>query len=131
MEMTSEIKEYVGIPVNYSFGFGRCRAISLVDGKFYVPEKFDPLEIVRMLEADEINAISAVPSLWRVLLSFSDLITQELAKKVYWIEIGSQYMAAEEKLKLAELFPNAKIVQHYGLTEASRTTFLKIHEKKH
>ncbi|WP_158306771.1 AMP-binding protein [Alteromonas naphthalenivorans] len=130
MEMTSEIKEYVGIPVNYSFGFGRCRAISLVDGKFYVPEKFDPLEIVRMLEADEINAISAVPSLWRVLLSFSDLITQELAKKVYWIEIGSQYMAAEEKLKLAELFPNAKIVQHYGLTEASRTTFLKIHEKK-
>ena len=130
MEITSEIKEYIGVPVNYSFGFGRCRAVSLVGGTFFLPEKFDPFEIAQMLKDDHINAISAVPSLWRVLLSASSLFSSDIGEKVRWIEIGSQYMSEAEKSALADLFPNAKIVQHYGLTEASRSTFLKIHERK-
>lgn len=35
-------------------------------------------------------------------------------------------MSAEEKRAVRKLFPNAGIVQHYGLTEASRSTFLTI-----
>jgi len=35
-------------------------------------------------------------------------------------------MSRKEKEELKVLFPKAKIVQHYGLTEASRTTFLRI-----
>lgn len=130
MELTSEIKEYIGVPVNYSFGFGRCRAVSLAGGHFYLPEKFDPFEIAEMLKEDQINAISAVPSLWRVLLSAAALFPPEIGDKVRWIEIGSQYMSEAEKRQLADLFPKANIVQHYGLTEASRSTFLKIHERK-
>jgi acyl carrier protein len=37
-------------------------------------------------------------------------------------------MSQPEKEQMKELFPNACIIQHYGLTEASRSTFLKIHE---
>lgn len=126
MRMDDGISEYVGIPVYHSFGFGRCRAVSQVGGRFYLPPAgFDPLEIARMLEADEINAISAVPSLWRVLLDVGELF-EEAGHKLRWIEIGSQYFSAEEKTALRRLFPNAKIVQHYGLTEASRSTFLDV-----
>jgi hypothetical protein len=35
-------------------------------------------------------------------------------------------MSVAEKTAMKTLFPEAKIVQHYGLTEASRTTFLNI-----
>jgi hypothetical protein len=35
-------------------------------------------------------------------------------------------MPASEKRRIRELFPNARIVQHYGLTEASRSTFLDV-----
>ncbi|WP_421972090.1 AMP-binding protein [Pseudoalteromonas sp. SSM20] len=126
MEMDSSIKEYVGVPVTFSFGFGRCRAVSLVGGQFFIPSNgFDPNEIASMLANDEINAISAVPSLWRVLFKFESLF-KNIGHKVKWIEIGSQYMSEEEKLKMLKLFPNAKIAQHYGLTEASRSTFLRI-----
>ena len=128
MEIDSTIKEYIGVPVHYSFGFGRCRTVSLAGGNFFIPENgFDPLEISEMLKRDEINAISAVPSLWRVLLEVSDIFN-DVAYKVKWIEIGSQYMSANEKSALKSLFTNAKIVQHYGLSEASRSTFLKIHD---
>lgn len=128
MEMNSDIREYVGVPVYYSFGFGRCRAVSRAGGLFFVPEHgFNPLEISEMLGKKEINAISAVPTLWRMLLSNKELF-ENIGGNLRWIEIGSQYMSGEEKTQLKALFPNAKIVQHYGLTEASRSTFLKVHE---
>lgn len=128
MRMDASIREYVGVPVYHSFGFGRCRAVATVGGKFFIPANgFNPLEIKSMLESRQINAISAVPSLWRILFECADMFGDE-AREVKWIEIGSQYMGAEEKLKLKKIFPSATIVQHYGLTEASRATFLSIHE---
>ncbi len=126
MKVDETISEYVGIPVTYSFGFGRCRAVAAAGGRCYLPENgFNPAEIARMLAADEINAISAVPTLWRTLFAQQEIIGK-LGSKVKWIEIGSQYMSRAEKEKMKALFPNAIIVQHYGLTEASRTTFLNI-----
>jgi acyl carrier protein len=106
---------------------GRCRAVATVGGRFFIPSHgFNPSEISTMLKAGEINAISAVPSQWRVLLATKDLIG-DYGKRVRWIEIGSQYMSRQEKEELKALFPEARIVQHYGLTEASRTTLLEIH----
>lgn len=125
MQVTDEIREYVGVPVTYSFGLGRVRAVSAAGGAAYLPDRFDPTEIRTLLEAGEINAISAVPSLWRLVLSAPDVIGKA-GEAVRWIEIGSQYMSAEEKLQMQRLFPQARIVQHYGLTEASRTSFLVI-----
>lgn len=127
MEIDGAIREYVGVPVHHSFGYGRCRIVLNAGGACYLPPKgFDLTEIRAMLRAGEINAVSAVPSLWRVFLQNRDLFGAEL-EQVRWVEIGSQFMSAEEKLTLREALPNARIVQHYGLTEASRTTLLCIH----
>lgn len=126
MGLTSDVREYVGIPVTHSFGMARIRVISAVGGKSYLPPRgFDPLELSRMLAAGEVNSLSAVPTLLRILLQRPEAIG-EAGKKLRWMEIGSQYMSAAEKRAIRELFPNARIVQHYGLTEASRSTFLQI-----
>lgn len=126
MEVDASIREYVGVPTNYSFGLGRCRAVAEAGGDFFLPENgFNPSEIKKMLLSGEINAISAVPSLWRILLAGKSIFGTEV-EKVRWIEIGSQFMSADEKYELKYLFKNAIIVQHYGLTEASRTTLLRI-----
>lgn len=126
LEMTDQIREYVGVPVCHSFGYGRCRAVLAVGGACFIPEAgFDLMELRAMLQAGEVNAISAVPSLWRLFLQQSDMFGSEL-EAVRWVEIGSQFMSAREKQALRTLLPNARIVQHYGLTEASRSTFLRI-----
>jgi acyl-CoA synthetase (AMP-forming)/AMP-acid ligase II len=128
MQLDDSISEYIGVPVYHSFGFGRCRAVATAGGKFFIPSNgFNPSEISEMLRKGEINAISAVPSLWRVLLANKDVIGS-YGRQVRWIEIGSQYMSRREKEEMKILFPEARIVQHYGLTEASRTTLLQIHE---
>jgi acyl-coenzyme A synthetase/AMP-(fatty) acid ligase len=126
MEVTGEIREYVGVPVTFSFGFGRVRAVAAAGGRSYLPAHgFDPAEIARMLKAGEINAISAVPTLWRVLLANPEIVG-DAGARVRWVEIGSQYMSGDEKAAMKRLFPAAKIVQHYGLTEASRTALLDV-----
>ncbi len=126
MQMTSEVREYVGVPATFSFGMARFRAVSAVGGKSYMsPRGFDPLELARMLTAGEINALSVVPTLLRILLTDPSMIGAA-GQKLRWMEIGSQPMTAGEKRQVREMFPNARIVQHYGLTEASRSTFLQI-----
>jgi acyl-CoA synthetase (AMP-forming)/AMP-acid ligase II len=126
MVVDPSIREYVGVPANYSFGLGRFRAVLSVGGQAFLPQNgFNPVEIKEMLGREEINAISAVPSLWRILLKNKSIYGNETLL-LKWIEIGSQYMSRKEKEELKLLFPNAVIVQHYGLTEASRTTFLRI-----
>ncbi|MET0588110.1 MAG: AMP-binding protein [Novosphingobium sp.] len=128
MGLTPEVREYVGVPVTYSFGIGRIRAVSAAGGQSYLPSRgFDPLELARMLKEGQVNALSAVPTLLRILLH-TPAVIGDAGKKLRWLEIGSQYMTGAEKRGIRELFPNARIVQHYGLTEASRSTFLQISE---
>ncbi|MFN3578671.1 MAG: AMP-binding protein, partial [Tabrizicola sp.] len=128
MRMTDEVREYVGVPATFSFGMARFRAVGAVGGLAYMPPRgFDPLELARMLASGEVNALSAVPTLLRILLSDPSLIG-EAGKALRWLEIGSQAMTAAEKRQVRAMFPNARIVQHYGLTEASRSTFLVISE---
>ncbi len=127
--ITGEIREYVAVPVHHSFGFGRGRAVLNAGGSLWLPENgFDLSEFRQMLADGQINALSAVPSQLRVLLQNLDLFGGALAS-VRWVEIGSQYMSADEKLRLRTALPNARIVQHYGLTEASRATLLRIDEE--
>ena len=126
MEINSDIREYVGVPVYHSFGYGRARAVLNAGGKIFVPQAgFNLSEIREMAAAGEINAVSAVPSLWRLMLQNTAYFGDALAD-IRWAEIGSQFMAASEKEALRAMLPNAKIVQHYGLTEASRSTLLRI-----
>jgi len=128
MQVDASIREYIGVPVTYSFGLGRCRAVAAAGGKCFIPERgFDPIEIRKMLETGAINAISAVPTLFRLLLE-QPAVLGGLGSQVKWIEIGSQYMSRAEKEQMKALFPDAIIVQHYGLTEASRSTFLVLGE---
>lgn len=126
MDLDDSVREYVGVPVTFSFGFGRVRAVSAAGGAIFLPERgFRVDELADMLERGEVNALSAVPTLLRVALAQRARLAR-VGERLRWLEIGSQAMAAEEKQAIRELFPNARIIQHYGLTEASRTTFLDI-----
>lgn len=129
MELDGTVREYLGTPVHHAFGFGRCRTVLTLGGKAYVPSGgFSPTEIARMLERGEINALSMVPTLARLLFKHADLFST-CGPRMRWIEVGSQYMSREEKLRLRALFPNARIVHQYGLTEASRSTLVVVSEQ--
>ena len=55
---------------------------------------------------------------------------KKCSDKIRYIEIGSAFMKTEHKHKLMQLFPKARICMHYGLTEASRASFIEFHNDK-
>lgn len=127
MGIDASIREYLAVPPTYSFGLGRARVVAAVGGRLYVPPRgFDVHELATMLAAGEVNALAAVPTILRILIDNPQLIDEQARAALRWLEIGSQPMSAGEKRAVRALFPAARIVQHYGLTEASRTTFLDI-----
>ena len=129
MNLDDSVREYVGAPVTYSFGFARIRAVAAVGGASFLPERgFRVDEFAAMLQRGEVNALSAVPTLLRLVLDQRERFKQ-VGRELRWLEIGSQAMARAEKEAVRTLFPNARIVQHYGLTEASRSTFLAISDE--
>jgi acyl-CoA synthetase (AMP-forming)/AMP-acid ligase II/peptidoglycan/LPS O-acetylase OafA/YrhL len=128
MQADASIREYVGVPIFHAFGLARLRLVARLGGRAYLPAQgFDPREVARLLAAGEINAVSAVATMARTLLRHRDLIAPH-GHRLRWMEIGSQPIRPEEKRALRALFPNARIVEHYGLTEASKSTFLVISE---
>ncbi|SEN60719.1 AMP-binding enzyme [Sphingomonas gellani] len=70
MALDRSIREYVGVPVTFSFGFGCIRAIAAAGGAAFLPERgFRVDELAAMLESGQINALSAVPTPLRVALA--------------------------------------------------------------
>ena len=57
-----------------------------------------------------------------LLNGFGNLVA--FYKQIKMIELGSSAMTKEEKISLTKVLPFTNICMHYGLTEASRSTFL-------
>jgi acyl-coenzyme A synthetase/AMP-(fatty) acid ligase/surface polysaccharide O-acyltransferase-like enzyme len=131
MHMDGGVLEYVGVPVTFSFGFGRIRAVAAAGGCSFLPERgFRPEEFLTLLRDGRVNSLSAVPTLLRLILKEEEKF-RDVGRQLRWLEIGSQAMSEMEKAALRDIFPNARIVQHYGLTEASRSTFLDVSAGHH
>lgn len=126
MQMNASVREYVGVPVTFSFGFGRIRAVASVGGASFLPSRgFRVDEFAGLLRNGEVNSLSAVPTLLRLLVAEREKF-RDSGARLQWLEVGSQSLSLDEKEALKDIFPNACILQHYGLTEASRSTFLEI-----
>ncbi len=129
MGIKKNILEYLMVPITSSFGFARLRCVLLKKGCLIIDSGFfNPLLMIRRFEKYNINCISGVPSTFAMLLSLPLRILKNVRKKVIWAEIGSAPMKKTHKVKLLNIFPNKKIIFHYGLTEASRSTLLHLKE---
>lgn len=127
MKIKKNIIEYLMAPLTNSFGFARLRSIFLKKGCLVVDSGFfNPLLMLRRLEKYNINSISGVPSSFAMLLSLPLRSLKKLRNKLIWAEIGSAPMQKKHKIRLLKLFPYQRIVYHYGLTEASRSTLINL-----
>ncbi len=126
MGIPDGIREYVAIPLSHSFGFGRARCVFARGGTLVLQNGFfNPPAMVDAIIKNRCQGLSAVPA--TLALFGQNLQSQlaEAAKHVYFVELGSAFMSVSQKARLVELFPNARVCMHYGLTEASRSTFLE------
>jgi len=123
--------ESLPMPLSHSFGFARLRCVLDVGGTVILENGLlRPEWVLNNMKYHKANAISSVPAGFSILLDYYNEQFEEISSQIRYIEIGSAFMRQNHKENLMELCPNARICMHYGLTEASRSTFIEFHAEK-
>ena len=125
MRIGPDIVESLPMRLSHSFGFARLRCVFDVGGSAVLENGFlRPAQVLYNMKMKKVNALSSVPSGFAILTAYFLDFFKEIGPQLRHIEIGSDFMRREQKKLLMDICPNAKICMHYGLTEASRATFL-------
>mgnify|MGYP001170344056 CR=1 FL=1 len=132
MQLHDGVVESLPMPLSHSFGFGRLRAVFDVGGTVILENGLiRPEWVLYNIDKYHANSFSSVPAGFEILLyGFFNEKFKEIGKNLRFIEIGSAFMLNEHKKLLIEYCPEAKICMHFGLTEASRSTFIEFHSDK-
>jgi long-chain acyl-CoA synthetase len=121
--------ELIALPLNHSFGLGRVRCVLSTGGTIVLCNGFSNIKrIFTLIEKYSITGLAFVPSAILYVLKISGDKLSKFANQIRYIELGSAPMLTENKKQLCALLPNTKICMHYGLTEASRSTFLEFNK---
>lgn len=125
MRMDSSVCEFVATPTDNAFWFGRCRCIFHVGGTALLSSGvLNPLSIVSALNRHGGNAIAGDTAVFLLLLHHMEKYLVRLGPAIRWMKIASAPMPIEDKRRIIEILPQARIVMNYGLTEAMRTCLL-------
>lgn len=126
---TSEDVELLALPVSHSFGLGRLRCVFTKGATLVMLGSFASMKkFFGEIERCKVTGFGMVPASWAYIVKMSGNKMTQYASQLRYIEIGSAFMPRSEKERLVTLLPNTKICMHYGLTEASRSTFVNFHE---
>ncbi len=85
---------------------------------FILERQFHPEEVLGKIEKHRATAMLGVPAVYGMLLQSPDLHKRNLSSLRYLV-YGSAIMPFNTIKKLKELFPKAKLINGYGLTETS------------
>ena len=122
--------EVLALPICHSFGMGRSRCVLAAGATLVpVPGFSNPKRLFAAMDQYRATGLAFVPAAWAYLQKMSGDALAAHAAGLRYIEIGSAAMDAATRRHLMELFPNARICMHYGLTEASRSAFIEFHSQ--
>ncbi|NVN94340.1 MAG: acyl--CoA ligase [Bacteroidetes bacterium] len=131
IQNTSEDVELLALPVSHSFGLGRIRCVLSKGATLILLGSFTNVKkIFRIIETHGVTGFAMVPSSWAYIKKMSGTKIGKFSHLIKYIEIGSAPMPMEDKHLLIKLFPLTRICMHYGLTEASRSSFIEFNSQK-
>jgi long-chain acyl-CoA synthetase len=120
--------ELLALPISHSFGLGRIKCVLSAGGTLVLLGSIVNIKrMFRSFEEHKITGFGMVPASWQYIQKMSGTRLSDFEKQLKYIELGSAYMSLKDKQVLMQLFPKTKICMHYGLTEASRSTFIEFH----
>jgi long-chain acyl-CoA synthetase len=126
VRISERTREYVAVPLYHSFGLGRVRAVLAAGGTLVLGDgPLNPAAMIQTIERQRCNALSTVPAGLAMFSGKLEPVLRRIGPQIEVVELGSAFMSPTQKAALLEIFPRARVCMHYGLTEASRSTFLE------
>jgi len=114
--------EIIPMPLSHSHGLRTCYAnfingscVAITDGITNIGGFF------KMIETYNVNALDISPTLGKLLVKIAKKALQQYSNQIEYIELGTAVLDDELKNELKILFPNTRLYNFYGSTEAGRS----------
>ncbi len=123
--------DVIPLPLSHSFGLG-CLHTSLFVGSTIILHKntMNLLEILKSVKENNATTLAAVPATLTTLVNNFPKEFSENCKKLRLVITNSTKIPKDTTEKILELLPETTLATYYGLTEASRSTFMIFKDKR-
>ncbi|MDN4066457.1 class I adenylate-forming enzyme family protein [Paenibacillus vini] len=128
-EMKSDNCEATVLRLTHSFGLGHVHCAILLGSSLYLLDSLrEPQKLIKTIEEYSITSMPATPAMIHLLLTYHKQQFQQAARKLQFIIINTNPISSDLVQELLDLLPETRIYMYYGLTEASRTTYIAYRE---
>lgn len=122
-------RELITLPIHHSFGLGQVYATLATRGTAILWPGLARLgAVVRLLSEERVTSMPGTPSTFRLLLDRGGKRFVEAGQSLRLSVINSAPLPPSMAIELRETFPRVRWMVYYGLTEASRSTFLSVND---
>ena len=105
------------IPLFHVNGWGTPQSLTAVGATHVMLRKFDPAEVLRLVEAERVTRFFAVPTMLAMVLEHPDVKRRDLSS-LQLINTGGA-ATPPDMVRRAERILGCKVIGGYGLTETS------------
>jgi len=120
-------RELIVLPLNHSFGLGHLYCNLMAGGAAYLENGLLRAgKVLETLETFSATGFPMTPAGIGLLIDRYGSILAEKAKNLRFMVINSAPLPPQRTEQLHQLLPDTEILVYYGLTEASRTTFISL-----
>ena len=115
--------------ITFSFGIWVSLLTLLGGGTIVLPAKFDPALLLAQLRAQTIHRVGVVPTMLRALLALVPTASRNAdtfaCPDLRQILTGGEQLSEQLATQIETLFPNADLINIFGLTETSTCDFFQ------
>lgn len=118
-------RELTTLSLSHLFGLAHMHIYWTVGGTMFIEEKLQDIpRILEKLSSEKITSFPGTPGGFKMILDrFPELFARH-ARGLKYIIVNSAPMARVYIEKMLELLPDTRFYMYYGLTEASRSSYI-------
>jgi long-chain acyl-CoA synthetase len=124
---TPEDRELVALPISHNFGLGHVYCNLLNGGSVCLETGLTRLKrLLNKLESFQATGFPGTPLSYGIMLDrYADMLVEK-TKSLRFAVINSAPLPPKRAAQIAALLPHVNLMVYYGLTEASRSTFISL-----
>ena len=120
-------REVVILPLSHNFGLGHLYCNLISGGAVYTENGMARVgRVLKQLSAFKATGFPGTPTGMGILIDKYPEIFQKHGQRLRFSVVNSAPLPPERTEQLRQLLPNLDILVYYGLTEASRSTFISL-----
>jgi len=112
------------LPLSHSFGLGCLHTSFYVGSTLIIHKTTEIPQILDSIKNHHASTLAAIPSTLSKIVSNSFSDSSNILSNLRLIITNSTFLPPETTKKLKKILQNGKVATYYGLTEASRSTFM-------